>query len=119
VDGVSGAPERLGERVHAGRESLRVVEQQYFSHVGPLRRRAAQVTPRDRVWTGALTSPGGRPRTHAKHLVRWAGVVFGGRLELAIPHSVHRMRGTTVECFFAEVHAPLSALVPVDPQRVG
>ncbi|MEN1889360.1 hypothetical protein [Streptomyces mirabilis] len=46
------------------------------------------------------------PHTHAKHLVRWAGVVFDGRLELAIPYSVHRMRGTTVECFCAEVHAP-------------
>ncbi|MGW1504977.1 hypothetical protein ACWCQW_41995 [Streptomyces mirabilis] len=41
------------------------------------------------------------PRTQAKHLVRWAGVVFGGRPELAIPHSVQRMRGMTAECFFA------------------
>lgn len=46
------------------------------------------------------------PRTHAKHLLRWAGVVFDGRPEQGIPHFVHRMRGTSVECFFAQVHAP-------------
>ncbi|SFG96499.1 hypothetical protein SAMN02787118_13521 [Streptomyces mirabilis] len=46
------------------------------------------------------------PCTHAKHLLRWAGVVFGGRPEQGIPHSAHRMRGTTAECFFAQVHAP-------------
>jgi hypothetical protein len=46
------------------------------------------------------------PRTHAKHLLRWAGVVFDGRPEQGVPHFVHRMRGTSVECFFAQVHAP-------------
>ncbi|WP_329531323.1 hypothetical protein OG568_11035 [Streptomyces sp. NBC_01450] len=46
------------------------------------------------------------PRGAAKHLVRWARVVCDGRPEGGIPYFVHRMRGTTAACFFAEAHAP-------------